>query len=84
MTSAANPNPKYLKPHNGLTATQRKRLALEKSPPRQRLPTEAQPRIHVNASQRESYTGAELRPYTGRPGAMDAYKLPSLGLKGTQ
>ena len=24
------------------------------------------------------YTGAELRPYTGRPGALDAYKLPSL------
>lgn len=24
------------------------------------------------------YDGKELRPYTGRPGAMDAYKLPSL------
>ena len=24
------------------------------------------------------YTGAELKPFTGRPGAMDAYKLPSL------
>ncbi len=24
------------------------------------------------------YTGAELRPFTGRPGAMDAYSLPSL------
>ena len=24
------------------------------------------------------YTCPELRPFTGRPGAMDAYKLPSL------
>lgn len=23
------------------------------------------------------YTGSELRPYVGRPGAMDAYNLPS-------
>lgn len=32
----------------------------------------------VNATSRETYTGEELRPYTGRPGAMDAYNLPSL------
>lgn len=32
----------------------------------------------VNATIRETYTGAELRPYDGRPGAMDAYNLPSL------
>lgn len=25
-----------------------------------------------------TYTGAELQPYAGRPGAMDAYALPSL------
>ena len=25
-----------------------------------------------------TYDGKELLPYTGRPGAMDAYKLPSL------
>ena len=25
-----------------------------------------------------TYTCPELRPFTGRPGAMDAYKLPSL------
>ena len=24
------------------------------------------------------YTGAELKPFTGRTGAMDAFKLPSL------
>lgn len=27
------------------------------------------------------YNGAELRPYNGRPGAMDAYKLPSRGMR---
>lgn len=26
------------------------------------------------------YDGKELRPFQGRPGAMDAYKLPSRGL----
>ena len=26
----------------------------------------------------DDYTGAELKPYTGRPGAMDAYLLPSV------
>ena len=25
-----------------------------------------------------TYDGKELLPYTGRPGAMDAYKMPSL------
>lgn len=27
-----------------------------------------------------TYNGAELRPFEGRPGSMDAYKLPSRGL----
>lgn len=27
-----------------------------------------------------TYKGEELKPYQGRPGAMDAYKLPSRGL----
>lgn len=27
------------------------------------------------------YEGAELRPYNGRPGAMDAYRLPSRGMR---
>ena len=31
----------------------------------------------TNSGQREHYTGAELAPYRGRPGAMDAYHLPS-------
>lgn len=27
-----------------------------------------------------TYDGKELRPYEGRPGAMDAYALPSRGI----
>jgi hypothetical protein len=27
---------------------------------------------------RPNYTGEELKPFAGRPGAMDAFKLPSL------
>ncbi len=30
---------------------------------------------------RGHYNGAELRPYNGRPGAMDAYRLPSRGMR---
>ncbi len=40
--------------------------------------TKAGSRTLVNASSRAAYDGAELRPYAGRPGAMDAYSLPSL------
>lgn len=32
----------------------------------------------AEASKSRSYDGRELRPYAGRPGAMDAYALPSL------
>ena len=31
----------------------------------------------VNSNMRSTYNGAELAPYTGRPGAMDAFALPS-------
>ena len=30
--------------------------------------------------QRGLYDGKELRPFEGRPGAMDAYNLPSRGI----
>ena len=43
-------------------------------------PTRAKPPKDTpvtNSGQRENYTGAELAPYRGRPGAMDAYHLPS-------
>jgi len=39
------------------------------------LVRDAQGPMHQHAG---TYDGAELRPYTGRPGAMDAYALPSL------
>ncbi len=35
----------------------------------------AAPRTRMGSG---TYSGAELQPYTGRPGAMDAYALPSL------
>ena len=41
-------------------------------------PTFAASRTLVNAVSREPYLGKELAPYNGRPGAMDAYSLPSL------
>lgn len=40
-------------------------------------PTFAGTRSMVNAVVREPYLGKELAPYNGRPGAMDAYSLPS-------
>lgn len=33
----------------------------------------------TNAGSKGLYDGRELRPFEGRPGAMDAYKLPSRG-----
>lgn len=41
-------------------------------------PTTAGSRTLVNAGSRLPYDGRELQPYAGRPGAMDAYNLPSL------
>lgn len=40
-------------------------------------PSFATSRTTVNAVIREPYAGKELAPYNGRPGAMDAYNLPS-------
>jgi len=51
----SNPSPKFLKPHDGLTATQRKSCGLEKVAPRVRLDGEAMPRMICNASIREVY-----------------------------
>lgn len=33
----------------------------------------------TNAGSKGLYDGRELRPFDGRPGAMDAYRLPSRG-----
>lgn len=76
-------NPCFLKPKDELTATARKSLGLQKCQPRQRLPGEAGPRIYVNASQRESYTGAELKEAPARAGSMDAYAIKTIGIEST-
>lgn len=39
------------------------------------------PPYSIDLSKVPPYDGAELRPYEGRPGAMDAFRLPSRGLK---
>lgn len=41
----------------------------------EQLPVKAQPIRYVS---RDTYDGAELRPFDGRPGAMTAYSLSSL------
>jgi hypothetical protein len=75
----------FQKPSDGLSETARIRLDLPRVAPRQRLPNEAAPRIHVNASQRvgkggsNSYTGAELKEAPARPGSMAAYQIKSRG-----
>jgi len=51
----SNPNPKYLKPHAGLTDTQRKSLGLERVPPRIRQPGEAPSITYCNASIKQAY-----------------------------
>jgi hypothetical protein len=42
----------------------------------------ATPTRITNASITDTYDGAELRPYEGRPGAMVAFGLPSRGMGG--
>lgn len=37
-------------------------------------------RTVTSFGQKTTYDGAELRPYTGRPGSMDAYALKSRGM----
>lgn len=59
------------KGRNALNAANRQRSKAQPT-------TLAASRTQVNASSRQLYNGAELRPYSGRPGAMDAYKMPSL------
>lgn len=40
--------------------------------------TTAGKRYHVAGTVHGTYEGNELKPYEGRPNAMDAFKLPSL------
>lgn len=39
--------------------------------------TQPKPQLQPGAKY-EPYKGEELKPFAGRPGAMDAYKLPSM------
>lgn len=70
-----------LKNHDGLFEIQPKGRNALASANKQRWKehkaTKAASRTLVDAGSRQPYDGAELRPYTGRPGAMDAYALPS-------
>lgn len=65
-----------------ISATGRERLHAYDAGFRQRLigsshlPDVAAPRT-AHLTTKGLYTGAELRPYEGRPGAMDAFALPS-------
>lgn len=75
-----NKNPKYLKPHDGLTATQRKSLGLEKVPPRVREPGEATSILICNASTKGRYvTGYGEVHQPMRHGATRALEIPSRG-----
>ena len=49
--------------------------------PRTKLPGEAQARSYSTLQEVGIYDGAELRPFAGRSGSMDAFALPSLGVR---
>jgi hypothetical protein len=75
-------NPKYLKPMEGLTATQRKSLGLPCTPPRVRHPDEATSVVICNASTKEPYsTGCGEVPQPIRQGAMRALEIQSRGVR---
>lgn len=62
-----------------LTRRTRASLGLKKqstyaNPP---LPNAAGPRVITAISSKGLYSGEELKPFEGRPGAMDAYKIQS-------
>ena len=72
---------KSLAPVYGITGKGRRALGAHNDKPALRL--ERSPRsMHfsepANYLRPGSYNGAELRPFDGRPGAMDAFQLPSL------
>jgi hypothetical protein len=78
----SNPNPKYLKPHDGLTATQRKSLGLEKVPPRERQAGEAMPITYCNASTKGRYVAGFGDSYQHvRTGSDHAMAIKSIGFR---
>lgn len=74
-------SPKYLKPKDGLTATQRKSLGLPVTKHHARAPGTATAQLICNASMRETYrSGDGDQPIAIRPGSMVAHTLPSVGI----
>lgn len=59
------------------TIAARKKMLAERAAGKHSAPSH---RI-TNASMRETYDGAELRDFDGRPGAMDAFSKPSRGTR---
>lgn len=50
-------------------------------PKKDHMAQEVKPQEPIrNSNAKGSYDGKELAPFEGRPGAMDAYRLPSLRL----
>ena len=78
----SNKSPKFLKPHNELTYTQRKSLGLPKVAPRNREPGEATSMTFGNCTTPRNYRTGDGDPFhqVVRPGAERAYGLPSKGL----
>lgn len=77
-----NKNPKFLKPHVELTATQRKSLGLEKVPPRVRLEGEAMPITYCNASTKGRYVSGWGDSYQHvRTGSDHATSIQSRGVR---
>ena len=77
-----NKNPTFLKPMEGLSDTQRKKLGLPRTPPRLRHPDEATSIVICNASTKEPYrTGYGEVQQPIRQGAMRALEIPSYGVR---
>ena len=75
-------SPRYLQPHNELTATQRKSLGLAKVPPRVRAAGEATSLTVCNSTTTGTYnTGYGEAPQPIRQGAMRALEIPSHGVR---
>lgn len=78
----SNQSPKFLKPQDGLTETQRKKLGLEKVPPRVRMEGEAMPMTFCNASTKGRYVSGWGDSYQHvRTGSDHATSIQSLGFR---
>lgn len=50
------------------------------APQKPKKPPQVSEKLPYGWNRRELYDGKELRAFEGRPGAMDAYSLPSRGI----